>query len=94
MPRLLAEDMPVAPVSSLEQVMEDPQIQHHGILVELTHPTAGTIRQAGPAARFDKTPARPGSFPPLLGEHTDEILGELGIEATEREALRTRGIVA
>jgi crotonobetainyl-CoA:carnitine CoA-transferase CaiB-like acyl-CoA transferase len=91
--RLIEEDVPCGPVLSLEEVLEDPQIEHNRIVFEREHPTAGVIRQAGPAAHFDKTPAEPGRMPPLHGEHTDEVLAELGIDEAERAALRADGIL-
>jgi crotonobetainyl-CoA:carnitine CoA-transferase CaiB-like acyl-CoA transferase len=52
------------------------------------------IRQPRPPARFDRTPAELGRLAPLHGEHTDEILAELGVGAEERRALREAGVVA
>jgi len=92
--RMAAESLPAAPVLSLEEVLADPQVRHNEVLVEREHPTAGVIRQPRPPARFDRTPAEPGRLAPLHGEHTDEILAELGIDAGERRALREAGIVA
>jgi crotonobetainyl-CoA:carnitine CoA-transferase CaiB-like acyl-CoA transferase len=92
--RMAAEALPAAPVLSLEQVIDDPQIRHNDVLIEREHPTAGRIRQPRPPARFDRTPAEAGRLAPLHGEHTDEILAELGIAAEERAALREQGVVA
>jgi crotonobetainyl-CoA:carnitine CoA-transferase CaiB-like acyl-CoA transferase len=92
--RLIAEDVPAGPVNSLEAVFDDPQLRHNQAIIELEHPTVGRIRQAAPAARFDKTPAQAGSAPPLLGEHTDEVLGELlGYDRNAIEALRKEGVL-
>jgi crotonobetainyl-CoA:carnitine CoA-transferase CaiB-like acyl-CoA transferase len=91
--RLVAEHVPVAPVLSLEEVLENEQVRHNGAIFELTHPSAGTIRQAHPAARFDGTPVEPGSFPPLHGEHSDEILDEIGVGGATRDALYADGVV-
>jgi crotonobetainyl-CoA:carnitine CoA-transferase CaiB-like acyl-CoA transferase len=92
--RLAAESLPAAPVLSLEEVIADPQVRHNELLVERDHPTAGRVRQPRPPARFDRTPAEPGRLAPLPGEHTDEILAELGIGAEERRRLREQGVVA
>jgi crotonobetainyl-CoA:carnitine CoA-transferase CaiB-like acyl-CoA transferase len=92
--RLAAEALPAAPVLSLEEVIEDPQVRHNEILVERDHPSAGRIRQPRPPARFDRTPAEAGRLAPLPGEHTDEILAELGIAPEERRRLRKAGVVA
>ncbi|HTY16595.1 MAG TPA: CoA transferase, partial [Myxococcota bacterium] len=88
------EALPVAPALSLEEVIDDPQVRHNEVLIERDHPTAGRIRQPRPAARFDRTQAEPGRLAPLPGEHTDEILAELGIDAAERRRLREDKVVA
>ena len=67
---------------------------HNGILYESEHPTAGALRQCGPAARFSATPSAPGAIAPLLGEHTDEILSELGYDFAGITALREESVVA
>jgi crotonobetainyl-CoA:carnitine CoA-transferase CaiB-like acyl-CoA transferase len=92
--RMAAESLPAAPVLSLEEVIADPQVRHNEVLLEREHPTAGVIRQPRPPARFDRTPAEAGRLAPLLGEHTDEVLAELGIPADERRRLRESGVVA
>ncbi len=91
--RLVAEHVPVAPMHELEDVLSDPQVVHNETLMECEHPTAGVIRQTRPAARFDRTPATPGRLPPLYGEHGDEILTELGLDAAARERLRSEGVI-
>lgn len=92
--RMAAESLPAAPVHALEDVIADPQVRHNGLLEEREHPTAGRIRQPRPPVRFDRTPATSGRLAPLLGEHTDEILAELGFDAAARRELRTAGVVA
>jgi crotonobetainyl-CoA:carnitine CoA-transferase CaiB-like acyl-CoA transferase len=91
--RLLAEHVPVGPVNALEDVFDDPQVKHNGSILELEHPKAGKLRQAGPAARFDKTPGTPGRVAPLLGEHTEEVLAEFGYGAQARALLRGEGVI-
>ena len=93
-PRLVAEQVPAAPVHSLEEVLADPQVAHNGAVFEREHPSAGRMREPRPAARFERTPAEPGRPEPLLGEHTDEVLAELGVAAPERARLRAEGVVA
>jgi crotonobetainyl-CoA:carnitine CoA-transferase CaiB-like acyl-CoA transferase len=90
---MVGEQVPVGPVHSLEQMLEDPQIRHNGSVFEHEHPAYGRYRQAKPAARFSATPQAPGAAPPLLGEHTDAVLGELGYGDAERSALRESGVV-
>ena len=77
--RLDAEQVPCAPILPLSKILEHPQIQATGVVVETDHPAAGRIRQARAAARFEKTPTTLDRPAPTLGEHTDEILAELGL---------------
>jgi crotonobetainyl-CoA:carnitine CoA-transferase CaiB-like acyl-CoA transferase len=91
--RLLEEDVPAGPVNALADVLTDPQIVHNGSVIELEHPVAGRIRQAAPAARFDRTPQAAGAPPPLHGEHTDAVLAELGWDEAARAALRAEGVI-
>ncbi len=92
--RMVAEDVPVGPVLSLEELFDDPQIAHNQAILDFEHPTAGPYRQARPAARFDKTPQDPRRRPPPLhGEHTDEVLRELGYAETDLDRMRTAGLI-
>jgi crotonobetainyl-CoA:carnitine CoA-transferase CaiB-like acyl-CoA transferase len=92
--RLVAEDVPVGPVLSLEELFTDPQILHNEAILEFEHPTAGSFRQARPAARFDKTPQNPRRrLPPLHGEHTDEVLRELGYAESDIARMRDEGLI-
>jgi formyl-CoA transferase len=61
--------------------------------VEQTHPAWGAIRQVGVPFRLSATPASIRTAPPRLGEHTDEVLGELGLSAQAIDQLRRRGVV-
>ena len=92
--RLRAEDVPCAPILSPEELLEDPQIAANELVVESAHPYAGPMRQTRPAARFDRTPAEIRRPAPDLGEHTDEILAEIGLGELEIEAARRTGDAA
>ena len=92
--RLEAEDVPCAPVLSREEVIADAQVAANELIVESDHPQAGRMRQPRPAARFERTPAEIRSPAPLLGEHTDAVLTELGISPAQLAALRAAGVVA
>ena len=92
--RLVAEDVPAGPVHTLEEVITDPQIRHNDAIIEIDHPVAGRMRQTAPPARFDRTPAIPGRPAPELGEHTDEVMDEIGVGAAERKRLREDGAIA
>jgi len=87
-------DVPSAPVLSRQEVFDDPQIHHNGTIIEDHHPTAGRIRTARPPARYSGTPTALTRHAPGKGQHTDEVLDELGLDATAIAALRADGIVA
>ena len=91
--RLDAEQVPCAPVLRREQLPEFPQIVENQLLVESQHPHAGPMREPRPAAQFDRTPASLRRPAPLLGQHTDEILGEIDCAPTEITRLRAAGVV-
>ena len=88
--RLDAEGVPCGPVLERSEVFEQEQIKVNGTIEEMEHPVAGRIRQPRPAARFDKTPAEIRRHAPILGEHTQEILAELGFDAA---AMADKGVV-
>ena len=73
-------NIPSGPINNYEQVFADPHIRARGLIVETEHPTLGRIRTLGPPVKMSETPAVTGRRAPLLGEHTTEILEELGIE--------------
>jgi crotonobetainyl-CoA:carnitine CoA-transferase CaiB-like acyl-CoA transferase len=92
--RLDAEQVPCAPILTREDLINDPQIAANRLIVEGTHPHAGPMRQPRPAARFDQTPSTLRRYAPMLGEHTDEVLTEIGLERQEIQSLREQQVVA
>ncbi len=85
--------VPCAPVLTRNELLEHPQVAANGIIVETEHDHAGSLRQTRAAARFDKTPAEIRRGAPLLGEHTDEILAEIGLSQTDIDTLRAAEVV-
>jgi crotonobetainyl-CoA:carnitine CoA-transferase CaiB-like acyl-CoA transferase len=76
--RLEGADVPSAPVLTRSEVITHPQVLANEIVMETDHPEAGRLRQARPAARFSETPTGVKRGGPALGEHTREVLAELG----------------
>jgi crotonobetainyl-CoA:carnitine CoA-transferase CaiB-like acyl-CoA transferase len=91
--RLREANVPVGPINALDEVFADPVVRHLGLIAEVDHPTAGRVRAPGIPVRLSGTPPSVRRHPPELGEHTDEILRELGYEKEEIAALRRDGAV-
>jgi crotonobetainyl-CoA:carnitine CoA-transferase CaiB-like acyl-CoA transferase len=93
MERLEAERVPCAPVLTRAQLLDHPQVLANDVLRIVDHPQAGRLRQVRAPARFSKTPPSVERGAPLLGEHTDEILAEAGLDEGEIAALRDTDVV-
>ncbi|UFU02774.1 CoA transferase [Ruania suaedae] len=91
---LLPAGMWVGPVYGYEQLVQDPQIQHNQTFVEYDHPTEGRVKTPGFPYRMTKTPPRIDRGAPRVGEHTREILNELGVDPDRTERLVGDGVVA
>lgn len=90
---LEAADLPCGPINNLEQVFSHPQVAARDMKIEMAHPLSGTVTLVGSPLKLSASPVAYRLAPPLLGEHTDGILGELGYTAADIEALRKDGIV-
>ncbi len=87
------KDMWWAPVQSIMEVLSDPQVLANGGLVDVPDGESTTTFPATPVD-FEGTPWRPRWMAPELGQHTDEVLGELGRDGEQIESLRERGVIA
>ncbi len=87
--------VPVTPVNDVGEALADPQAEARGLLWEVAHPKLGsTPLLASPLQHMDRTPARPAGPPPLLGQHTREVLtGALGMDEEEVRALAEEGVL-
>jgi crotonobetainyl-CoA:carnitine CoA-transferase CaiB-like acyl-CoA transferase len=86
-------DVPCAPVLGRHQVFSEPQIIANEMIVPLHHPAVGPTRVLGVPVRLSETPGAIRSPAPLLGQHTDEVLGELGYSPAEVQALRNEAVI-
>ena len=91
---LLEAGIPCGPVNTVDRVFAHPQVQARQMIVEVPHPTAGTLKVVNSPIKMSRTPVQMRHHPPLLGEHTGQILiGMLGYTPDEVESLRAEGVV-
>ena len=88
-----AAGVPAGPINAIPEVFEDRQVKHRRMLVEVPHPLSGTLPQVASPMRFTAAPLVHDRAPPLLGEHSAEILREIDIGDAEIEQLRKNGVV-
>ena len=91
---LEAAGVPAGPIYDIRQVYEDPQVRAREMIVETGHPVAGRTSNIGIPVKLSETPGRFQRPAPTLGQHTDEVLRELGRPDKKIAALRSQGVVA
>jgi len=90
---LVKADVCVGKVYDIDEMVRDPQINHRQMIVDVQHPTHGRVRQIGIAIKLSDTPGAIRTAAPLSGEHTDAVLKDLGMGATEIAALRDKKVI-
>ena len=90
---MTAAEVPCGPIYSIDQMFDDPQVRHLGAAVSTKSAKLGEIRIVNQAVKLSRTPARIATAPPELGEHTAEVLAELGYGEAAVETLRRKQVV-
>jgi crotonobetainyl-CoA:carnitine CoA-transferase CaiB-like acyl-CoA transferase len=91
---LNAESIPCTPINTMDEVFMDPQVLHRNMLAEVDHPSAGRIKMVGIPVKYSAAEAAIRRPPPILGQHTREVLGEiLGYDERRIEELISEGVI-
>ncbi len=93
MQTLVAADIPAGPVNTMEEAFRDPQLVHRRMLQHLEHPVEGRIPQLGFPIKLSDTPGAMRAPPPLLGQHTQDVLRDLGYGAEDISAFARDGVI-
>lgn len=91
--RLIAKDVPAAPINTLDEVFADPQVKTYGFPIEVEHPQMGKMLLIGNAVDMSRTPPTIDRPPPVLGEQTEEVLMALGYDSEKIANLRQQGAI-
>ncbi len=93
MKRLSESTIPCGPINTLDQVFADPQIAAREMVVDVKHPEAGVVKLVGSPLKLSRTKVEVKRHPPIAGEHTEEILQELGLSTEEINHLKNKHII-
>ena len=91
--KLIDNDVPAAPLNTLDEVFDDPQVREYGFPQVITHPKMGDVKMVGNAVNMSRTPPSVDKPPPTLGEHAEDILSSLGYDSATITALRSKGTI-
>ncbi|MEO3715154.1 CaiB/BaiF CoA transferase family protein [Roseateles flavus] len=91
--QLEAAKVPCGAINNLDEVFADPQVQARGMTVPMAHPLSDQLQLVANPIKLSATPVQYRRPPPLLGQHTDELLGEAGMTPAEVQALREQGVI-
>lgn len=92
--RFEGSGLPFAVVNDVKQTMEHEHVQARGMVQTIAHPACGLIKVISPPVKYSRAEPSVRRPPPLLGEHTDEILGEIGFSQGEIQELRGEKVVS
>jgi crotonobetainyl-CoA:carnitine CoA-transferase CaiB-like acyl-CoA transferase len=90
---LEAAKVPCGPINDLAEAFADPQVRARGMQVSMPHPLAGSVSLVASPIKLSQTPVQYRRPPPLLGEHTAEVLADFGLDEHEQAALRAGGVI-
>jgi crotonobetainyl-CoA:carnitine CoA-transferase CaiB-like acyl-CoA transferase len=91
--RLMERDVPAAPLNTMDEVFADPQVRTYGFPIETEHPVMGKMKLVGSGVDLSRTPPAVTLPPPMLGEHTEAVLAELGYDKARIAQLKESGVV-
>ena len=91
---IMKAGVPCGPINKVDQIAADPQVQHLGIISEVPHSQIPDLKLPGIPIQLSRTPGAIQSPPPLLGEHTNQILSEIGYTEEQISGFRADGVVA
>ena len=92
---LVAAKVPCSVINDYDVLFDDPHVKYRGIEIEMAHPITPTtkVRMVANPIRLSESPVRYDRPPPMIGQHTDEVLGELGFDAARMATLRDQGVI-
>jgi formyl-CoA transferase/CoA:oxalate CoA-transferase len=90
---LAAAGVPAAPINTVDQALQHPQVLARGMVAELDHPTAGRLRAVASPVKLSGHPPTVRTAPPIQGEHTDAVLGQMGYGPAAIERFRNTGVI-
>ncbi|MFD6209920.1 CaiB/BaiF CoA transferase family protein [Peribacillus sp. NPDC060253] len=85
--------VPCGPIHTIDQILNHPQVEAREMMIDIEHPNVKDLKVPGFPVKLSETPSNVRRHPPLLGEHTDEVLGELGYSSTQIEELKRGKVI-
>jgi len=92
---LVAAKVPCSVINDYDTLFDDPHVKHRGIEIQMDHPITPTtrVRMVANPIRLSESPVRYERPPPMIGQHTEEVLAEFGFDAARMAALREQGVI-